>query len=419
MEKLPEELLEQIVVNVGTLSQFGRRFYYRDFYNLSLVSHQCHRIVKPYLYQKIPIWFSDDTSGWNHVHLARTFCLQPQLKSHVTSVISSGFSASISEQASWILELSRLKVVEVDLQHAPMQSLLPLLRIPSVTRLHIKNLVIDTQSTDQVMLPWDVTNYSITTLKISIFDLKNLSRRRDCGELEMLGRALKSMQVLQLDHVGDSGQNEGPTIMTFRVLVNTFRQAFATTLREFTFKQDVGNPFLEHAMIDARSIIKSSQLTRLQVDTNCLLRSTLVLAGNLRSLLLGPLCFPTTARKIYLRHRILVERMSPLDQNMMHSEEAQCLSHLITLLVRLPKNSDLEEVTIAVFLTDWFEDVASRVVRKHARPSKRPIKFIFASVDDYCDRDDFRSWPTYYPVRDPRNDAYNPRLALHSQICWK
>jgi hypothetical protein len=187
-------------------------------------------------------------------------------------------------------------------------------------------------------------------------------------------RSLKLHSTKESFHPRELG---GPV---FRCLVQWFKRSFETTLRTFDFRYNDPNHDRgydgEEAIsntYDARSIIKQSRLEHLKVETDCLSRP----GNTLRSTDISVSCLPSTLRSLYIRHQVEDFRISDRERNMMYSDEAECLSQLVKLSARKSRFPHLQKITLAVFLPQFFEEVACRVVKVQARVAKAQLEPIF------------------------------------------
>jgi hypothetical protein len=379
MDRLSEELLDYIVAHVSSLSLVSQQPSYADLLNLSVVSHQLHRIVEPYLYRDIRLNFSLKDPFRNQEKFFRTLHDRSKLGWHIRTIYAHPFPHPVMNRARWILELPRLHTLEADMGLLPLTTLEPVIKSLTIRTLRLRGVQIQSMASPYGDLAWDCKNETINTLDISLADSTALSLWGICGDLERLAGCLANVHCLRLHSIDeeDTCRLHSPA---FRALVRAFERPLRTTIRDFTFRYndgDHGDMFDGIDDFDARGVIRSSLLERLETETNCLLRTNSG-AAMLRSLTIGPLCLPITLRKLYLRHAVYIERMAPQNQNLMHSEEAQCLSQLVTLLGRNTRCPGLQDITVAVFLPVWFQEIASRVIRKHARGSKVHIDFVFA-----------------------------------------
>jgi hypothetical protein len=173
---------------------------------------------------------------------------------------------------------------------------------------------------------------------------------------------------------------DGPA---FQYLVYSFKHAFETTLRKFSFwyehSENSGHLVEEDETLGgnlgARDILRESRLEKLKIDTICLQKPKQT--TELRSLTLGPSCLPTSLRTLYMRHIVATGNLNPEEKNLMHSDEAQCLSQLVNLAARRLRFPHLRKLTLAIALPPIFEDVASRVVKIQARKVKVQLDLMF------------------------------------------
>lgn len=434
MNSLPEELLALIV------SELAASTLHRiDLLHLYLVSRQFYRITEPFLYKSIQIDFILNPS--KSAQLIRNLTTKAQLQQHVQRIRFASFPPM---RLTWVSDLRQLQTIEVDiiageapdgeLFSAPLHGVMKFLGFRSVKTLRLEHLYICSRTTvlPPMNAPPTMSNDSITRLELVLsgtMDFTSMGLEVHQGITEF-AKSLVSLRDLQI------GNDQSYQIVdrlpgsVFRELVRCFQHSFLDTLRSFEFlsnENGFGRNYVDWLDgFDARDTIRKSKLLRLKTETDHLLRSGAVL----RSLAITTNCLPKTLRSLYLSHALDTRTMSPSDQNIMHSEEAQCLSRWIDSLGRSKRQCpDLQSITFVLFLPAWFEGIASRVVRTHARLSKVQIKFIFMyvwrrqllrSLTNYyrnevnCMEGQTLTWPAYDPRRDPRHDDYNPYVIFKS-----
>ena len=247
------------------------------------------------------------------------------------------------------------------------------MKLPSITTLRIQRVVaepVENERNDD----WDFLNGNITSLDVGF--AWNNERWEDCNQLWRFAAIFRHLTCLRI-----SGTHipEAPIALdapAFRCIVHAFKHAFETTLRDFDFRYnsvycDNESPADE---FDARAILKGSRLEHLKLETDCLRREEPML----RSLEVGPSSLPSTLKTLYIRHAVDIERSNQAARNLMHSDEAQCLSQLVKLATRTSRFPHLQKLTLVIFLPYMFEEVASRVVKVHARQAKVQLDLMFA-----------------------------------------
>lgn len=411
MEQLSEELIDIIVSHVsGPLSRLG----YADYLSLSLVSRQMRRITERHLYHHLIVWTQEFDSDTRRP-FSDALSANPRVRVHLRTIDLVLLYFWDTDIPQWVSQFPNLREIGINMLHIPLPVIVPLLQIQNLTSLRLSTLQFlameyDEASEDEDALENDdvlenddapedantlehdgvledddesvpnFTNNSIKILSLSLIEPRDLWEL--CTDIRQLAQGLTGLQRLHI-HSTLEGEEicnlNGPV---FRNIVFAFRDAFLSSLHEFTFRYNdpnhgryhYGNTAISNTY-DARGIIQRSQLRRLITESNCLLRTD---AGPLRSLTISPLCLPPTLRLLYLRHEVSTEMQRERD-NLIYSEEAQCLERLVTILGKRSQRCPLlDNVTLAIFLPYWFEEIAARVVRRHARQAQAQIKIVFA-----------------------------------------
>jgi hypothetical protein len=372
MESLAEELLDYIVSQV--IDPFPSRYgiHYRNLLSLSMVSRQLRRITEPYIYRFLVM------SGNLKYKLLRTIDDRPDLRQYATAICMMHHPDPARHIMDFVTRLPNLRSLDIDITSCKLIDLVSVLKLPSITTLYLSG-VVARQIDDGRVDEWKFANDYITTLNISFMYAEDVWE--DCDEIWGFAAVFRNLRCLQI-HGAHSADRictlNGPV---YRCLVHAFRNAFRTTLRDFCFKyNDVlhgrgygGNESISDAF-DARAILQKSQLEHLKLETDCLRRAR----PTLRSLEVGPSSLPSTLRTLYIRHEVDRTMLNPPEKNLMHSEEAQCLSQLVKLAARRSRFPLLQKMTLVIFLPSWFEEVASRVVKVQARRAKVHLDLIFA-----------------------------------------
>jgi len=284
-----------------------------------------------------------------------------------------------SEVLNFVLHLPNLQKLDLDITSCRLSGVIPILRLPSVTALILSGVSLgrsDSRDKDD----WNFANENITYLEISFSDPE--VAWEVCDEIWSFAAVLQNLRCLHIHSDYEAPRPFPLNAPAFRCLVQAFKHAFLTTLRDFSFMyNDLTHGALYEGDVaisdqfDARAILRRSQLEHLMIDTMCLhpARQT----QTLRSLALGPSCLPASLRTLYARHLVASENLNPVEKNLMHSDEAQCLSQLVNLAARKSRFPHLEKMTLAISLPAFFEEVASRIVRVQSRQVKVQLDLMF------------------------------------------
>ncbi|KAF1937464.1 hypothetical protein EJ02DRAFT_55531 [Clathrospora elynae] len=405
MEKILhiEELVEHIVSEVTRPLPSRHNVSYSDLLSLTMVSNIFRRITKPYLYRSLVI------SPAIQEQLLRTMRALPELSEHIQAIFLARYPEPMGQLMCFVWRLPNLRTLDIDFSSSELVDLAPVLKRLSITALRLSSVEALHGEEDRAD-EWAFTNNSIQTLDISFTQPHEVWE--ECYEFGRFAAVFRNLENLRIHSTGD----EWPCTLNapvFRCLVHAFRNAFQSTLRDFSFQYNDythastydGDESLSDTF-DARGLIKESHLEHLKVETNSLLRP--MPSHTLRSLEIGISCLPSSLHTLYLRHEVDCGTLTPRENNLMYSEEAQCLSQLIKLTGRKSRFLGLQKVTLAVCLPVWFEEVAIRVIKVHARRAQVQLDVIFMSWFDYTSEDTFKSWPEYDIARDPRHPSYDP-----------
>jgi hypothetical protein len=371
MDTLSEELLDHIISDaVQPLP--NRHGHYNDLINLSMVSRKFHRITEPYLYHSIVL------SEKNKKQFLHTIEHCADLSRHTRELFLKHSYDVIHEVQSLATRLPSLHKLDLNLESCKLSDLLPILQLPSITALSL-SAVVARQIADPSPIDWRVVNTAITSLDISFSDPENWWE--DCNEIWKFAAVFRGLRSLSIHSDYELERKHTLNGPVFRCLVHAFKHIFETSLRSFSFGyNDVNHGYMYQGDVaisdafDARSILKESQVEHLKIDTMCLHKPRQT--ENLRSLELGPSCLPRSLRTLYLRHLVAVGNLNPTERNLMHSDEAQCLSQLVNLGTRRARFPHLQKMTLAISLPSFFEDVASRIVKVQARKVKMQLELM-------------------------------------------
>jgi hypothetical protein len=365
MDSLPEELLDRIVSGItGPLPlkedhDYGIR--YRDLLSLSRVSQKLCRITEPYIYRDLICSGREDDG--NEGDLLHTLERRPDLHRHIKAISLKDHHEIEPHFERLVWRLPNLRRLDISIpllnprrlgnpiSFSNLRDWILVLRMPSISTLRLKG-VVATEVTNYRFDDWNFINNNITSLDIS-FTWNTV----ECH-----------LKHLRISGVDDSAAGFVLDAHVFRCMVYAFKHAFETTLRDFDFRyNDVyyDNDVASDAF-DARTILKQSHLEHLKLDTESLCRRE----PTLRSLVVGPSSLPSTLKTLYLRHAVDLEGLDQAARNLMHSDEAQCLSQLVELAARTSRFPNLQRLTLAIFVPTEFEEIASRVVKVHARKAK-------------------------------------------------
>jgi hypothetical protein len=375
MDSLPEELLDRIVFEVIDLlplkeyHDYGIR--YRDLLNLSRVSRKLYRITEPHLYRDLVC--SSDRDHGNEDELVHTLERRLDLHRHIKVISLQDYEEIAPQFEKLVMRLPNLCRLDISMPECNLKNWLPVLQKRSITTLRLKG-VVATHVEDDRNDDWNFINNNITSLDVS-FTWNDLPWE-ECNEICKFAATLRNLRCLRISGVYDPEVEFALDACVFRCMVNAFKHAFETTLRDFDFRYN--DVYYENEMtsdaFDARTILKRSRLEHLKLETDCLRRQE----PTLRSLEVGPSSLPSTLKTLYIRHLVDVEGLNQAARNLMHSDEAQCLSQLVKLAARTSRFPDLQKFTLVTFLPSMFEEVASRVVKVHARKAKVQIDLMFA-----------------------------------------
>ncbi|USP76364.1 uncharacterized protein yc1106_03638 [Curvularia clavata] len=390
MDELPEELLDHIIseavkplpgrqgayyhdlLSVCLVSPSRHGFLYRDLLSLSLVSRKFHRLTEPYLYHSVML------SENNERRFLHTTEAHTELSRHTRELFIINSQDIARDVLRLAARLPRMRKLDLDMTSWKLSHLLPVLQLPSIIELRLSGVearhIAQPSSVD-----WAITNTSITSLDMSFSRPERWWEH--CNELWKFAAVfggLRSLSAHSDYEVVHTDILSGPV---FRCLVDAFKHAFETSLRSFRF----GYNDLNHDQayegdldisdaFDAREILKQSHLEHLTIDTMCLHRPRR--NDNLRSLDLAPSSLPSSLRTLYLRHVVAIGNLNPTERNLMHSDEAQCLSQLVNLGTRKARFPRLEKMTLAIFLPAFFEDVALRILKVQARKVKLQLELM-------------------------------------------
>jgi hypothetical protein len=379
MDSLPEELLDRIVSDVtGPLPlnedhEYGIR--YRHLLSLSRASRKLCRITEPYIYRDL-ICSAHEDDG-NEDELLHTLERRSDLHRHIKAISLKDYQEIEPHFEKLVWRLPNLRRLDISIpllnprrmgnpmSFSNLRDWIPVLRMPSITTLRLKG-VVATEITDYRYDDWDFINNNITSLDISF--TWNAVEWEECNETWAFAATFRHLKSLRISGSYDAEAEFALDAPVFRRLVHAFKHTFDTTLRDFDFRYN--NVYYDNEMtgdaFDARTILKQSRLEHLKLDTESLCRRE----ATLRSLEVGPSSLPSTLETLYLRHAVDVEGLNQAARNLMHSDEAQCLSQLVELAARTSRFPNLQRLTLVIFLPTEFEEVASRVVKVHARKAK-------------------------------------------------
>lgn len=366
MERLSEELLDYIISEVGNPLPSRHNVFYNDLLNLSMISRKFRRIAEPYLYHSVVL------SESNEEAFLRMATDRAALPRYIRHIFMTHFHTVAREVWDFATHLPNLHKLDLDITSCKLSDILPALQLPSITELRLSGAAAR-QIPGPCLIDWDVVNTAIICLDVSFADPENWWE--DCDEIWKFAAVFRGLRSLSLH--GDYEPERTYTLNgpVFRCLVHAFKRSFETTLRSFSFGyNDVNHGHMHQGdlsisdALDAREILKQSQLENLKIDTMCLHKP--MQPENLRSLELGPSCLPPSLRTLYVRHLVAAGNLNPTERNLMHSDEAQCLSQLVNLGTRRTRFPHLSKMTLAISLPSFFEEIASRIVKVQARKVK-------------------------------------------------
>lgn len=360
MDKLSEELLDQIVSESATSLPNTHQRDYNTLLCLSLVTHQLHRITEPHLYHSVV------SKSYGNA-LLRT--LESRLAlGHYVNELRFLEDSNLTDGIKLFPLLPNLRELEINMDAIPLTSLTTILKVVSIDKLRL-NCVQASQCDDWDVHRWSYINENIKTLDISFVDPDG--PWEECDDISRLATVLPNLSCLKIHNIEADGAWSSMNAPVFRCIVNAFRSAFQKRLLNFEFQYNDSNHASNHVghegvsdSFDVRGILLRSNIEHIKTETNCLLRTH---PPHARSLAIAPICLPTTLRKLYLRHEVLRDRMASDRENLIYSEESQCLAQLLTALGKKGKFPVLQKVTLIIFLPAWYAEIASRIVRRYAR----------------------------------------------------
>jgi hypothetical protein len=375
MESLPEELLDRIVCEVIDPLPLSEYYVYGIRYgnllSLSMVSRKFCRITEPYLY--CDVICSGHQTGGNEKELLRTLDGRIDLRRHTKAMFMKDYQRIAPHFEGIVMRLPNLHRLDISVPFGNLKDCTIVVKLPSVTTLRLQSVEaahFEEEQNDD----WNFFNDSITSLDVSF--VRPDSPWEQCNETWSFAAVFRNLKSLRLSGVYDPEVEFAFDAPTFRCMVHAFKHAFETTLRDFDFRYNsiYRGAATNSNAYDVRSILKRSQLEHLKLETDCLRPQI----PTLRSLEVGPSSLPSTLKTLYIRHAVDVERLNQAARNLMHSDEAQCLSQLVKLASRTSRFPDLQKLTLVIFLPPMFEEVASRVVKVHARQAKAQLDLMFA-----------------------------------------
>jgi hypothetical protein len=370
MENLPEELVEQIILESTKPLPSRHGSSYGDLLSLSLVSHKFNRITEPLLYRSVNL------SNANRARLLQLMRARGGLASHIHTMFFI-HDPLHTTQLTFISHLPNLRSLDIDISPCELIDLVAVLKFPSLTTLCLSGVEATPAGVGNAD-KWAFFNDTITKLDMSFAFCDECWEY--CDEVDNFAAIFRSLRSLKLHSTKERFHPRELGGPVFRCLVKSFKRAFETTLRAFDFRYNDpnfdrdydGNEAISNTY-DARSILKQSQLEHLKLETDCLLRP----GNTLRSTDISVSCLPLSLRSLYIRHQVEDYRLSERERNMMYSDEAECLSQLVKLSARKSRFPHLQKITLAVFLPQFFEEVACRVVKIQARAAKAQLEPIF------------------------------------------
>jgi len=374
MERLSEELLDHVVSEVINPLPNRHTSDYDDLLNLSLVSRKFCRITEPYIYRSLIF------SGDNGDDLLQTFQNRPDLLLYVRAVYAMRYDYLGNRIRNFILNVPNLQELDLNIVPGTLSEIIPVLKLQTLKTLRLSGVTAG-EIPDEHFDDWEFKNNTLDTLDISFTD-HTLQWGLGDDEIQVFAAVFLNLGRLKLHSNYEGSIRDVLDGTAFRHLIRAFKHSFETTLRELTFEYNHPNDgfIIEEdeavsGHVDVRDIIKDSRLEKLRFDTICLHKP--MQEAKLRSLALGPSCLPTSLRTLYLRHIVATGNLNPRERNLMHSDEAQCLSQLVNLGARRSRFPHLQNMTLAICLPPFFEDVASRVVKVQARKVKVQLDLMF------------------------------------------
>jgi hypothetical protein len=282
------------------------------------------------------------------------------------------------------MHIPNLQKLDLNIENCALSDIIPVLKLQTVTTLRLSDVSAG-EITDWKIADWEFDNNTLTSLDLSFAGLTDHGAAGD--EIRSFAAVFRNLKSLEMHSSFKPRAHHVLNSFAFQYLVYLFRHAFKTTLRKFSFwythntheghlveeDEALGESIGES--LGARDILKESRLEKLKIDTIYLQKPTQI--TKLRSLALGPSCLPTSLRTLYVRHIVATGNLNPEEKNLMHSDEAQCLSQLVNLAARRSRFPNLQKLTLAISLPPFFEAVASRVVKIQARKVKVHLDLIF------------------------------------------
>jgi hypothetical protein len=373
MERLSEELLDHVVSEVINPLPNRHTSQYDDLLNLSLVSRKFCRIAEPYIYHSLII------SADNGNDLMRTMKNRPDLLRYVRAVYAMRYDYIGNRIRNFVMNIPNLQELDLNIGRYTLSDIIPVLKLQTLQTLRLSGVAAG-EIPDEHFDNWEFENNTLRTLDLSFTE--PTTHWGLCDEMQVFAAVFCNLKCLKMHSNYEPSIRDVLDGSVFRYLVHAFKQSFETTLRDFTFEYNHPNDGYiveedepEGELLDARDILKESQIERLRIDTICLHKPRQ--EAKLRSLVLGPSCLPTSLRTLYLRHVVATGNLNPSERNLMHSDEAQCLSQLVNLAARKSRFPHLQNLTLAICLPPFFEDVASRVVKVQARKVKVQLDLMF------------------------------------------
>ncbi|KAH6883301.1 hypothetical protein BKA58DRAFT_34353 [Alternaria rosae] len=373
MEHLSEELLDHVVSEVINPLPNRHRSHYDDLLNLSLVSRTFCRIAEPYMYRSLIV------SGDNGNGLLRTLKKRPDLLRYVRAAYVMQYDHIGKRIRNFIINIPSLQELDLNIWSGTLSDIVPVLKLQTLKTLRLSGVAAG-EIPDENFDDWEFENNTLSTLDISFTDPK--FQWELCNEIQVFAAVFLNLRCLKLHSNYEGSIRDVLDGTAFRYLIRAFKHSFETTLRELTFEYNHPNDgfIIEEdeavgGCAGVRDIIKDSQLEKLRFDTICLHKP--MQEAKLRSLVLGPSCLPTSLRTLYLRHIVATGNLNPRERNLMHSDEAQCLSQLVNLAARRSRFPHLQNLTLVICLPPFFEDVAARVVKVQARKVKVQLDLMF------------------------------------------
>ncbi|KAF1833268.1 hypothetical protein BDW02DRAFT_386485 [Decorospora gaudefroyi] len=375
MERLSEELLDHIVSEVIKPLPNRHGLLYDDLLNLSMVSRKFCRIVEPHIYHSLVVSVS------NKNKLSRILDDRPELLRYIRAVFVMRYHGFANKPENFVMRVPNLEKLDLDITRFPVSEIVPLLKLRTVKSLRLSGVAVAGFPISQRHRAyWEFDNDTLACLDISLTSPGHPWELLD--GLKVFAAVFRSLTRLQIHTNYEKIRYHALNGSVFRYTVCAFKHAFQATLRDFSFENhDTNGPYLyeeEEAMgeyCDFSAILRDSQLEKLKIDTICLHKPGQ--KTKLRSLELGPSCLPSSLRILYMRHDVATGNLNPIEKNLMHADEAQCLSQLMNLAARRSRFTSLQQLTLVISVPRFFEEVASRVVKVQARRVKVPLDLMF------------------------------------------